>query len=119
MINQRLLRRKFEAKSFRVTTANNGQEAVDAVKSNNQEKDALDIILMDENMPVLDGSSATKEIRQMEQNGDLRRVPIVGITANVRVEQTELMLQSGMDDVISKPYKTDDMVKRIERLVQR
>ncbi|KAK5170517.1 uncharacterized protein LTR77_005105 [Saxophila tyrrhenica] len=119
IINQKVLRRKFEARDFRVTTANNGREAVEAVKAIGADGTALDIILMDEHMPVLDGSSATRQIRQMEQKGEVAKVPILGLTANVRTEQTDAMIESGMDDVISKPYKTEEMVDRLERLVKR
>ncbi len=113
------MRRRFEANSYQVTTANNGREAVEAVKAVGSPKDMYDIVLMDENMPVLDGSSATKEIRELERNGEVKRLPILGITANVREEQTDDMIEAGMDDVVSKPYKTEDMVKRIEDLVKR
>lgn len=111
-INQRLLSRKLEKKGFKVTTANNGQEAVARVKGlpSSGDRSSFDIILMDKEMPLLDGNAATREIRDMEQRGGGQRAPIIGVTANVRDEQQEEMIASGMDDVISKPYEIDEMV---------
>lgn len=91
-INQRLLLRKLEKKGFRVTTANNGQEAVAKVKElpGSRDKSYFDIILMDKEMPLLDGNAATREIRGLEQRTDARRAPVIGVTANVRDEQQEV-----------------------------
>jgi CheY-like chemotaxis protein len=101
IINQRILRRKLEAKGFKVKTANNGREAVDAVyRISTTEGDAAtvyDVILMDQEMPVLDGNSATKEIRELEAQGYVSHVPIIGVTANVREEQKADMRSAGMD----------------------
>jgi CheY-like chemotaxis protein len=101
IINQRILRRKLEAKGFCVTTANNGREAVNAVVRVSTSKDEgdhlFDVILMDQEMPVLDGNSATKTIRELESQGLVLHVPILGVTANVREEQKEDMLSAGMD----------------------
>jgi len=65
---------------------------------------------------VLDGNSATKAIRELENQGLVSHVPILGVTANVREEQKEDMLSAGMDDVINKPYRIEDMVSRIKQL---
>lgn len=123
VINQRILKRKLEAKHFKVTLANNGREAVDAVKSQPDPSDPegdgnFDVILMDQEMPVLDGNAATKQIRQLEEAGKATKIPILGVTANVRDEQKADMIESGMDDVISKPYSMDDLIGRIEGLLE-
>jgi CheY-like chemotaxis protein len=102
-----------------VTTANNGREAVEVVKATESKKGPFDIVLMDQEMPVLDGNGATKEIRRLEEAGEVERIPILGVTANVRGEQTEQMLRSGMDDIISKPYKIDELVSRLLDLINR
>lgn len=128
-INQRLLSRKLENKGFKVTTASNGQEAVSRVKDtpSSGEKGAFDIILMDKEMPILDGNAATRQIRDLELRNEVQRAPIIGedqqffrntlilinfagVTANVRDEQQDEMLASGMDDIITKPYEVDEMV---------
>lgn len=124
-INQRILKRKLEAKKFKVTTANNGREAVNTVKENLHVDDSaaetptdhFDVILMDQEMPVLDGNAATKEIRQLEKDGEIVTIPILGVTANVREPQKDEMRSAGMNDVISKPYSMEDLIGRIEGLV--
>lgn len=120
VINQRLVHRKLESKGFSVTLANNGQEAIDAVReaanSSGNGQGAFDVVLMDQEMPVVDGNTATKEIRGMERSGEVQHVPILGVTANVRDVQQDDMIESGMDDVISKPYKIDEMVEKIHEM---
>jgi signal transduction histidine kinase/CheY-like chemotaxis protein len=113
IINQRILSRKLQTLGFSVTEANNGREALDAVK-----KDHFDCILMDQAMPVMDGNSATKAIREFEkeQPAEYTHTPVLGVTANVREEQQEEMLQSGMDDVIHKPYRMDELTGKIGQL---
>ncbi|RHZ55480.1 hypothetical protein CDV55_104293 [Aspergillus turcosus] len=111
IINQRILSRKLQSRGFSVTEASNGREALDAVK-----KDHFDCILMDQAMPVMDGNSATKAIRELEKERPAEHTPVLGVTANVRAEQQEEMLQSGMDDVIHKPYKMDELTEKIEQL---
>ncbi|KAF2159624.1 hypothetical protein M409DRAFT_29943 [Zasmidium cellare ATCC 36951] len=117
IINQKILYRKLEAKGFNVTTANNGQEAVEAAKSaprpDSGEKSAFDVILMDNQMPVMDGNEAARAIRKFEKDSNLERIPILGVTANVRGAQQDEMMESGMDDVMSKPYKIEDLVAKI------
>jgi CheY-like chemotaxis protein len=124
IINQRILRRKLESKSFKVTTANNGREAVEAVhKASRSESGAsgcsepFDIILMDQEMPVMDGNAATKAIREIQSKGQVSHIPILGVTANVREEQRNDMVSAGMDDVISKPYGINEMVERIKEMM--
>ena len=120
IINQRIVFRKLETHGFNVTTANNGREAVDAVlnslKPSTGEKAAFDVVLMDQEMPIMDGNSATKEIRRMEGQGAVEHIPILGVTANVRAAQQNAMIESGMDDVISKPYKINDIVEKISKI---
>lgn len=120
VINQRIVFRKLEKKGFNVTTANNGREAVEAVRhaprQSSGDKHAFVVCLMDQEMPVLDGNSATREIRALESSGVIERIPIIGLTANVREAQLQEMLDNGMDDVISKPYKIDDLVEKIGQM---
>ncbi|KAF2771663.1 hypothetical protein EJ03DRAFT_325315 [Teratosphaeria nubilosa] len=121
IINQKIVHRKLESKGFKVTTANNGQEAVDTMKAvpkaSSGDRAAFDIVLMDSEMPIMDGNTATRLIRKLEREQVLERIPILGVTANVRSAQQEGMTDAGMDDVMSKPYKIEDMVARIERLI--
>lgn len=74
---------------------------------------------MDQEMPVKDGNTAAREIKDLQAKGEAGRSPILGVSANVRDEQTKLMKEAGMDDVISKPFKVKDLVKRIDALAER
>ncbi|KAK3065186.1 hypothetical protein LTS18_006736 [Coniosporium uncinatum] len=124
IINQRILRKKLEAKGFTVTVANNGKEAVDFV-TDSFRKDASNTqyacILMDQEMPVMDGNAATQAIRDFEghekKQGNGRRNRILGVTANVRGEQKEGMIKAGMDDIIHKPYKIEEIIAKIRELM--
>lgn len=120
LINQRVLRRQLQSRGFEVHTANNGQEAVDAVVQrgktpmvDSNERNYFDCILMDQEMPIMDGSAATEEIRSLQADGKSGFSYILGVSANVREAQTNAMRDAGMDDVVSKPFKVDDLVKKI------
>ncbi|KAJ5778482.1 hypothetical protein N7520_001728 [Penicillium odoratum] len=110
-INRKILLQKLKSLEFQVMEASNGQEALDVVQNN-----TLDCILMDQEMPVMDGNSATKRIRELE-NGSNAHIPILGVTANVRMAQQAEMLDAGMDDIIHKPYRTEEIVGKICQLV--
>ena len=116
---------------FQVFTANNGQEAVDAVVDRAKEYTSMtagvkspedsgyfSCILMDQEMPVKDGNTAAREIKDLQAKGEVGRSPILGVSANVRDEQTKVMKEAGMDEVISKPFKVKDLVKRIDGLAE-
>jgi len=83
-----------------VSLAANGAEALDAVRENQ-----FDLVLMDCQMPVMDGMAATAEIRRHEQQrGASRHLPVVAITANAMPGDRETCLAAGMDDYLSKPF---------------
>ncbi|KAJ5169366.1 CheY-like superfamily [Penicillium coprophilum] len=111
IINRRITSRKLNTLGFDISEASNGKEAVDA----NQNK-PFDCILMDQQMPVMDGNCATKAIRDIEKESG-GHVPILGVTANVREEQQQEMMGAGMDDIIYKPYGTQELVKKINYMV--
>ncbi|KAL7771829.1 hypothetical protein CFE70_001779 [Pyrenophora teres f. teres 0-1] len=124
LINQKVLRRQLQSRGFEVFTANNGQEAIDAVaergEANNGpgNRNYFDCILMDQEMPIKDGNTATQEIRVLQDEGKAGYSHILGVSANVREAQTNSMREAGMDDVISKPFKVDDLVRKVRRLVR-
>lgn len=79
---------------------------------------ALDIVLMDLEMPNMDGLTCVKEIRKMEMSGELvAHVPVIAVTANVREQQVATARQSGMDDVLSKPFRIPDLMQKVEILL--
>lgn len=68
-------------------------------------------------MPIKDGNAATIEIRELQESGKAGRSPILGVSANVREAQTKSMLNAGMDAVISKPFKVEDLVSKIRSIL--
>ena len=100
-INQQLAQELLEGVGFVVTIANNGHEAVSVV----QDKE-FDAVLMDVQMPVMDGYKATLEIRKHEQFRDL---PIVAITSHAMAGDKEKSLEAGMNDHITKPINPDQL----------
>lgn len=69
-------------------------------------------------MPVMDGLTCIRRIRQLEESGAmLGHVPVIAITANARPEQVASAIEAGMDEVVTKPFKIRDLVPRMEFLV--
>lgn len=75
----------------------------------------LDVVLMDLEMPVMDGLSASREIRSLEKSGKLtRHVEIIAITANVRKGQVDSALDAGIDAIMAKPFLVSDLLETIK-----
>ncbi len=81
----------------KITIAENGQAGLDAIQKNN-----FDIVLMDINMPVLNGCDATKKYREIESENN--HLPIIALTANILTDDVQTYYDVGMDDYISKPF---------------
>jgi CheY-like chemotaxis protein len=97
----------------KVTVANNGQEAVERWRAT-----AFDLILMDVQMPVLDGLEATRQIR--EEEGERRQhIPIVAMTARSMSGDRELCLAAGMDDYVSKPVRREELYAALQQIWRR
>jgi PAS domain S-box-containing protein len=111
LVNQRLARGVLEGLGHVVSVANNGRQAVDML-------DALDfdLVLMDVQMPELDGLAATRAIRQRERQRGLRRIPIVAMTAHAMKGDRELCLDAGMDDYLSKPIRVNELAEKLADL---
>ncbi len=98
VVNQRVAVLMLESRGHEVTVANNGREAVDRFKTA-----AFDLILMDVQMPEMDGLEATRTIRGLE-SGDVH-IPIIAMTAHAMRGDRERCLEAGMDDYLSKPIQ--------------
>lgn len=114
-VNQRLLRRTLENWGHRVTIAANGLEVLQALDRSGEARQRFDIILMDLLMPELDGLEATRRIRQLEA-GTARRLPIVAVTACAGDRDREACFAAGMDDYLSKPFKSQDLAAILRRI---
>lgn len=108
-MNQMVMRKilsSFPNVSFAI--ANNGQEAIDALK-----KDVYDIVLMDLQMPVMDGYEATRIIRSGELGKSINNIPIIAVTADALQETKKRVLDLGMNDYMTKPVNRDLLLKKI------
>jgi signal transduction histidine kinase/CheY-like chemotaxis protein len=110
-VNRTLAVRLLEKRGYIVSSACNGREALAAL-----EKEEFDIVLMDVQMPELDGFGATAAIREMERFTG-RHIPIVAMTAHALKGDEERCLSAGMDAYISKPIRTIELFAKIERLL--
>ncbi len=114
LINQQVALGILQIQGYRVTLANNGREALDAYAQG-----AFDLILMDCQMPEMDGFEATMQIRKREQASGGRRVPIVALTANAMAQDREECLNAGMDDHLAKPFSMQTMQEMLDRWMPR
>ena len=109
IVNQKLVSKMLSNAGFDCDLANNGQEAVDSVFKNE-----YDVVLMDCQMPVLDGYEATKQIRKIEADlGTGQHIPIIALTANAMVGDEEICRKAGMDGYLSKPINYKTLVDKI------
>ena len=104
-----LLRTWLERRGFRVIEAENGIEAVDTAK-----RESPDLIIMDMEMPQLDGLSATRRIRQQEK---MSEVPIVAVSAYGADQFRELALEAGCDEYVSTPFEPVALERIIRSLM--
>jgi CheY-like chemotaxis protein len=111
LVNQRLALRVLEKRGHAVTLANHGKDAVEEYL-----KGSFDIILMDIQMPEMDGFEATAAIRNHEVKLG-GRIPIMAMTAHAMQGDRERCLASGMDGYVSKPIRPEDLFGELERLV--
>ncbi|XHY22219.1 Sensor histidine kinase RcsC [Vibrio sp. NH-UV-68] len=109
-VNQQVVTLNLQKQSIDFVIANNGQEAVEIFE---QDHENIGLILMDCVMPVLDGFEATKAIRAFEQQQDLKRTPIIALTAAVLDDDIQNCYKSGMDDYIPKPFKREVLMEKL------
>jgi CheY-like chemotaxis protein len=110
-VNQLLITRLLEKMGHRVTHATNGREVLALLEANR-----FDLVLMDVQMPELDGLETTLLVRQQEQSGPIR-TPIVAMTAHAMDGDEERCLAAGMDAYVSKPIRIVEFMRTLERVV--
>jgi CheY-like chemotaxis protein len=110
-VNRRIAVRILEKAGHQVEAVPNGRQAVvELVKS------SYDLVLMDVQMPEMDGFEATAEIRRLESA--LRRTPIIAMTANAMAGDRQRCLEAGMDDYISKPVQRAELLQTVQSWVR-
>jgi PAS domain S-box-containing protein len=110
LINQQVATELLQQAKFIVDIANNGQEALDKLADN-----SYDCVLMDIQMPVMDGYTATRKIREQEQYKDL---PVLAMTANAMVEDKEAAFDAGMNAHITKPINPQDLFSTLIKWIE-
>jgi CheY-like chemotaxis protein len=105
-VNQKLALRILEQMGYRADVASNGLEAVESV-----ERQTYDLVLMDVQMPEMDGLDATRAIRHLK---GLSQPRIVAMTANAMQGDRELCIAAGMDDYISKPIRLNELIAALK-----
>jgi len=113
--NQKIAEKNITQAGFSMVLAQNGKEAVDIFKTRK-----FDLVLMDIQMPVMDGYEASRRIRDLEKQGagfdpGLTRIPIVAMTAHAVSGIRDKCLEAGMDDYISKPLRRTDLMAMINK----
>ena len=107
-INQKVGKLILQRAGFLIDLANDGQEAIEAHKA-----DPYDLILMDCQMPSVDGFEATRQIRQL----DRRQPVIIAVTANALVGERDKCFEAGMNDYLSKPFQAEQLVDIVRRWI--
>ncbi|HEY2530955.1 MAG TPA: PAS domain-containing protein [Xanthobacteraceae bacterium] len=112
-VNQRVAQRTLQNLAAEVTIANNGAEALERIADSN-----FDAVLMDCQMPVMDGFTATRRIRELELSRGTKRLPIIALTANVMSEDREKCLAAGMDAHLGKPIEPAQVIEALSRFLK-
>jgi len=112
-VNQRVAQRVLQKLAAEVTLANNGAEALERIAES-----SFDAVLMDCQMPVMDGFTATRRIRDTERATGLKRLPIIALTANVMSEDRENCIAAGMDAHLGKPIEPSQLIECLGRYLK-
>jgi signal transduction histidine kinase/CheY-like chemotaxis protein len=118
-INQQVAKEILEGAGLNVALATNGQEAVNAVKENE-----YDAVLMDVQMPVMDGYTATREIRNLKSTrlsssqAEIRNIPIIAMTAHAMAGDEDKSLEAGMNGHVTKPIDPDQLFSTLQKWIK-
>lgn len=108
-VNKKVVMRILSDAGFEVTATSNGLEALNAISANNE----FNLVLMDVQMPEMDGFTATQKIRSMK--GDVAKIPIIALTAHALAGDRERCLAAGMDDYLTKPIRNDELLSMLDK----
>jgi len=115
LVNQRLARAILEKNGHRISVAGNGRIGIQRLLEMNWE---VDVVLMDVQMPEMDGLSATREIRRLESERETR-LPIIALTAHALDRDRDRCLAAGMDEYLSKPIQTELLAAALDRVTRK
>lgn len=115
LFNQEIAVAIIEGAGFKVTVVDDGEKAVNALR--NMSEGQFDLVLMDVQMPILDGYTATREIRTLP-NPEAANIPIIAMTANAFEEDRKRAFESGMSGFLTKPIVIEDLFKQLQTILQ-
>lgn len=118
-VNRKVARAQLARLGCEITEAQNGAEAVRAVRDAQNAGRAFAVVLMDVQMPEMDGLEATELIRKSEQSHRWAHLPIIALTAHALTGDRERCLEAGMDDYLSKPVRPDELRQTLQKWVAR
>lgn len=123
LVNQKILRMQLQKLGHEVHVVSHGLEALEFLQTTScwegRSSSPIDIsvVLMDIEMPVMNGLDCTRRIREAESEGRVKRhLPIIAVSASAREGQVRHAIECGVDDAISKPFRVADLMPIIERL---
>lgn len=123
LVNQKILKMQLQKLGHEVHVVSHGREALEFLQTTScwegrsSSQIHISIILMDIEMPVMNGLECTRKIREAEREGRVKRhLPIITVSANAREGQVRFAMECGVDDAISKPFRVADLMPIIERL---
>jgi CheY-like chemotaxis protein len=126
IVNQKVLSKQLRSAGCIVSVANHGGEALAFLetttfwKGHETDGKELSVVLMDLEMPVMDGLTCVRKIRELQQEGSIvRHIPVIAVTANARSEQIAIAKDSGMDSVVTKPFRIPELLPEMERQVRK
>ena len=129
LINQKILAKLMRKQGYAVSIANHGEDALAIIHASTwntrlssspqkQIPSKLDVVLADIEMPVMDGKAFVRQVRRLQGEGLLtQNIPVIAVTGNARNEQIQQAKECGFDDVVSKPYRVEDLVAGIKKHV--
>lgn len=126
IVNQKVLSKQLRNAGCIVSVANHGGEALDFLSTTRfwtglqKTGVELSVVLMDLEMPTMDGLTCVKRIRQLQEEGMIvGHVPVIAVTANARSEQIATAKDSGMDSVVTKPFRIPELMPEMDKQVRK
>ncbi|GAA5896575.1 hypothetical protein JCM8208_004237 [Rhodotorula glutinis] len=127
VVNVSVMKRQLKLKNFEVSTATDGQQALDLLMEDarsaaagahgDEAPNPIRCVLMDIEMPVMDGKTAVRELRRREKDGEIsRHYPVCAVTGNARDAQKRECLAAGFDDIATKPYRLNELLQQVSTL---
>ena len=114
LLNQKVVIFTLKKQSYDITAVTNGDDAIDKIKNN-----IYNLILMDIMLPGMNGIEITVEIRKLEKENKINNpVPIIALTANTLDNERDKCLEAGMNEYLSKPFTTEELVNKIEKFIK-